>query len=151
MDETAHSTCGWFSQDEMDGDERQGWIVCDVRLSYRHKAELRVGGMRMLRFSPGVTRGDRSRNGQNRGTLRVERDGDKMEWCWIYGSQDVGDGAAIEERVMENQEIIYGCSERGKKGYWCRGREDRVRQMMLWWSPEEEVERRRGRLYFYQK
>lgn len=66
---------------------RVEWMETSVRgescvmygFAYRHKAELRVGGMRMLRFSPGVTRGDRSRNGQNRGTLRVQRDGDKME------------------------------------------------------------------------
>ncbi|KAL7847314.1 hypothetical protein SRHO_G00222940 [Serrasalmus rhombeus] len=48
-----------------------------VALSKRQEAELEVAEMKMLRFSLGVTRLDKIRNEQIRGTVKVEQFGDK--------------------------------------------------------------------------
>lgn len=48
-----------------------------VVLTERHKAELKVAGLQMIRFSLGVTSMDRIRNECIRGTTEDDRFGDK--------------------------------------------------------------------------
>ncbi len=67
-----------------------------VALSKRQEAELEVAEFKMLRFSLGVTRMDRIRNESIRGTVQVERLGDKVRGgtvdildrgCWRWSCQ----------------------------------------------------------------
>ena len=48
-----------------------------VALTKRQEADMEVAELKMLRFSLGVTRKDKTRNGYTRGTARRERFGEK--------------------------------------------------------------------------
>ncbi|PZC79938.1 hypothetical protein B5X24_HaOG215620 [Helicoverpa armigera] len=63
----------------------EAWPVLE-----RHKQELRVTEMKMLRWMCGVTRKDRVRNSRIRGSLHVRDIADKLQECRLRWMEKVG-------------------------------------------------------------
>ena len=85
-----------------------------VALTKRQEAEIEVAELKMLRFSLGVTRKDKTRNGYTRGTARRERFGEKprdarQRW---YGHVRRRDYGYIGRRMLRME--LPGKRKRGR-------------------------------------
>ncbi|KAL7841080.1 hypothetical protein SRHO_G00247710 [Serrasalmus rhombeus] len=85
-----------------------------VALSKRQEAELEVAEMKMLRFSLGVTRLDKIRNEQIRGTVKVEQFGDKAREARLrwFGHVLRRNSGYIGQRMLEME--LPGRRRRGR-------------------------------------
>ncbi|KAL7867553.1 hypothetical protein SRHO_G00089370 [Serrasalmus rhombeus] len=85
-----------------------------VALSKRQEAELEVAEMKMLRFSLGVTRMDKIRNEQIRGTVKVEQFGDKAREARLrwFGHVLRRNSGYIGQRMLEME--LPGRRRRGR-------------------------------------
>uniref|UniRef100_A0AAR2LPA4 Sap30-like n=1 Tax=Pygocentrus nattereri TaxID=42514 RepID=A0AAR2LPA4_PYGNA len=84
-----------------------------VALSKRQEAELEVAEMKMLRFSLGVTRMDKIRNEQIRGTVKVEQFGDKAREARLrWFGHVLRNSGYIGQRMLEME--LSGRRRRGR-------------------------------------
>ena len=74
-----------------------------VAVTKKQAEEMKVAGMKILRFAIGVTKKDKIRNEYIRGTVKVERLGMKMKESRLrwYGHVMRRDQKYVRRRVME--------------------------------------------------